>query len=272
MKIKVYVSKTDAIVAKSEQFGNMEIDVDLTQFTDAELRKLQNETLNGKAIGIKAPTPEAVKEECARQVKVDQDREAKEAERREAKIQKALTGPIDNMINTWGAHIEREVWFEDVRHDPRLADINRQVDARIEGLVEEKRRFAQEQEAREEAKRAAWNTDKATWIAAHGSDRLKKAHAAGYPHNGAYAQERANLELGAGWMVDSKNKYEYSNRTYPTEAALDLEKMLQEQGYKTQIVWVTFDGKQRDYGDDFEAYEAVAVRGYLDRYDVIHAM
>src|SRR5208283_1919059 len=78
----------------------------------------------------------------------------------------------------------------------------------------------------EEAAQEAWDADKATWIEAHGSDRLKKAHATGYPHNRAYVQERAAMELGEGWIVDMKNAYEWDRKTSPSKPAFDLEKTL----------------------------------------------
>ena len=66
----------------------------------------------------------------------------------------------------------------------------------------------QRAKAEEKAAQEAWDTDKAAWIEAHGSDRLKKAYSAGYPHNRTYTEERATVELGGGWTADTKNAYE----------------------------------------------------------------
>ena len=124
----------------------------------------------------------------------------------------------------------------------------------------------------EEAAQEAWDTDKATWIEAHGSDGLKKAHSTGYPHNRTYTQERATAELGGGWTVDTKNAYEWDRKASPSERALHLEETLKNKGFKAQIVWVKSDGTERDDNDAFEPFEALVVREFLSRYDVIHEM
>ena len=128
----------------------------------------------------------------------------------------------------------------------------------------------QRAKAEEEAAQEAWDADKATWIEAHGSDRLKKAHSTGYPHNRTYTQERAAVELGGGWTVDTKGAYEWDGNASPSVQALDLEKALKDKGFKAQIVWVKSDGTERDDDDAFEPFEALVVREFLDRYDVIH--
>ncbi len=128
----------------------------------------------------------------------------------------------------------------------------------------------QRAKAKEEAAQEAWDGDKAIWIEAHGSDRLKKAHATGYPHNRTYTQERATVELGEGWTVDMKNACEWDRKASPSEQALNLEKMLEDKGFKAQTVWVRSDGEGRDGDDAFEPFEAVVVREFLTRYDVIH--
>ena len=131
----------------------------------------------------------------------------------------------------------------------------------------------QRAKAEEEAAQEAWDADKATWIEAHGSDRLKKAHAAGYPHNRTYIQERATVELGGEWTVDANNAYEWDRKACPSERALDLENTLKNKSFKAQIVWIKSDGTERGCDDDaFEPFEAVVVREFLGRYDVIHEM
>ena len=54
--------------------------------------------------------------------------------------------------------------------------------------------------------------------------------------------------------------------------ALHLEKTLKDKGFEAQIVWVKSDGTERDDDDAFEPFEAVVVREFLNRYDVIHEM
>jgi len=289
MKINVYVSKENAIITRSEQFGEMEVDVDLSVFSDAELVRLQNATWNGKNICVNAPTAEAIQEKCARLVQEDEVRmirEKKELEKRtqerEERIAKALASPALELFkyNRQSDYYERVAWFASVADDPRLAAVVEAVQARIVEFDERNKKYRHEQQVkkfREEKEKElaaeAWNTEKASWIEAHGSDRLKKAHDEDYPHNGAYAAERGSLELGDGWIIDTKNAYGWDQKVYPSEAALDLEKALKTEGHMAEIVWVTRDRTRQDDEDDaFVPFEALVIRKFLDKYNAIHAM
>jgi hypothetical protein len=85
--------------------------------------------------------------------------------------------------------------------------------------------------------------------------------------------ERAALELGEKWVVDIKDCYRWEDKVYPSEEALDMEKALEDKGHSALIVWVTDDGKDREYDDEpFEGFEAVLVKSFLGKYDVIHPM
>jgi hypothetical protein len=207
-------------------------------------------------------------------------RREKDRQREEA-IAKVLATDLDHLglrvhaFSTKGEQWEPVDWVKGVLDDERVKERWDQAKALNDQKARQKTEAAriarEEKEAREaaekaarEAEKAAWEAEKAAWIDAHGSVRLKKAHVAGYPHNGGYAQERVILELGEDWVLDGKDDFSWKERNYPSEAALDLEATLKAQGRKAEIVWVTRAGDSKDVN-----YEAIIVHEFLDRYDVI---
>lgn len=126
---------------------------------------------------------------------------------------------------------------------------------------------------RAEAKR--FREAMASWIAAHGSADLKRAHQRGYKVASVYVRERAGVEF-PGFMVDTTDEAEWGERSNPTGEALDLEEQtlarVQELGteYAVRIVWLTTPPKAfwRVEGA-FVDREAVVVRGWLGRYDLV---
>jgi len=280
MKIKAFVSQADAILSGSEQFGVMEIDVDLSTLTEPEREQLQNEMWNGKSIGIRAPTAEAVKAECERLVIAAEARRARDLldtqrqqEKREEQILFILARPIEDLIfcsrNHWTTMSSLGQVANDARIEETFANARKLAETRNEEIEAANVARAKSEKAAQET----WEADKASWIGANGSDRLKKAHDAAYAHNGAYAAERAKMELGDNWVVDFSEECRWEGRFYPSELALDMEKALKAKGYFVEIVWLTSDGKTREYDDDaFEPREAVVIRKYLERYCVIYEM
>lgn len=137
--------------------------------------------------------------------------------------------------------------------------------ARIQADMEAaKRRKAEE---REQEKRA--------WVAAHGSDYLKRAIAAGYDCQKRYVLERAAVEH-PGAVVDWENVANWKSRSCPSEAALDLAEKV-----GGIVVWLTnppavsratADEYADEYADEFEPCEAVVLRDYLGKYDLIYVL
>lgn len=119
-----------------------------------------------------------------------------------------------------------------------------------------------------EEEEAAANRDaaKAEWIAAHGSEYLQKAIAAGYNSQRAYVMERAAMEL-PGYIVDLRDTARWNERTCPGPDA--LEEALRVKG---TVVWLTsLPGSEHEYPLDsyWEPEEAVVVRKYLGKYDLV---
>lgn len=144
---------------------------------------------------------------------------------------------------------------------------------------EQERRAQQEREAKERreeeergrvavAERAAVAVaERAAWIAAHGSDFLGCAVAAGYDCQRRYVTERAALEL-PGFTPDWGNKATWRSRSCPSESTLMQALALREAGHDAVVVWLTRDVDGEDlYRED--AHEAIVVEGYLGSYTLI---
>lgn len=118
-------------------------------------------------------------------------------------------------------------------------------------------------------------TAKQSWIAAHGSDHLRRGAAAGHDCQRLYVTERAALEA-PGYTVDFDDTARWKDRSCPSLAALDERDRMTARGIgSVEIVWLTaaptasvrddYDG----YEDGFAPCEAVIVRGYLSKYDLV---
>jgi hypothetical protein len=152
------------------------------------------------------------------------------------------------------------------------------VERAIQGyeLPEIEEAFQAEKEAEEKRKEDDKNrleTEKKTWIEKHGSDHLREVYAAGYPCQRAYVEERVVYELGEDWTVDFGDRCAWEEKVMPSRAAMELKKKLKKQGHEAEIVWLTDDGVEREYGDDeFSPCEAVVIRDYLSKYNVVRIM
>lgn len=81
--------------------------------------------------------------------------------------------------------------------------------------------------------------EKDAWIKAHGSDHLRRAWAAGHHSGRQYAIERAAFQY-PGWTLDYNETSEWSSRSFPSVAALDLLEEAKAAGYSNpEIVWLT---------------------------------
>lgn len=145
----------------------------------------------------------------------------------------------------------------------------------LEAEAADRRKLQATQEALEQESSAAFHSAMEQWVAEHGSRRLKLAIGRGYRIAGAYARERAATEF-PGFMVDVTDDAAWSNRANPSEEALDKESealaRVKALGIDLQvkIVWLTEPPK--DFWADhsgFQPAEAIAVRRYLGRYDLV---
>lgn len=128
---------------------------------------------------------------------------------------------------------------------------------------------AAEKQATEEATRQARVAERATWIAEHGSDFLRRAVEAGYDCQRRYVRERAAVELPL-FLVDFDGHAEWSNRSCPSEQALDRALALRAAGLDATVVWLKMDPDHL-LSDDTEPREAIVIEGYLGRYTLVAA-
>lgn len=110
--------------------------------------------------------------------------------------------------------------------------------------------------------------EKHRWIKKHGSERLKKMYDMDYPHNGFYARERIESELGTGWIVDSKDNYEEKEKVAPALESMQIVEKLEKDGYRATVVWLT-EPESNDYeAQEKRRGEAIKIKKYLNLYDV----
>jgi hypothetical protein len=139
---------------------------------------------------------------------------------------------------------------------------NAERDARRDARVEAAQK-------RSRAEKEAMVAEKANWIAAHGSDHLKRAYALGYDCQRKYATERAAAEL-PDLFLDYDDHAEWRSRSCPSEKALDEVEKLAALGYKAQVVWLTYPPYKLDYEcEDFQPMEAVVILDYLGKYTLV---
>lgn len=173
-----------------------------------------------------------------------------------------------------------------VRNDPsNIAKIEQmEADAAAASMERKAKRDAEEAEweavrkAREDAEKtekARSAKEKSDWIAAHGSDHLKRATALDYNCQRRYVEERAEAEFPA-FALDFDNLASWRGRACPSEDALEYIEVLIAQGHDTECVWLTAPPYkvERDpeyYGpeDEFDPCEAIVIRNYLGKYDLV---
>lgn len=152
-------------------------------------------------------------------------------------------------------------------------------EARRTAEAEEKARRKTEAEAAVQVAREGQKEAKTSWIAAHGNDHLRRAHAAGYDCQRMYVAERAAMEF-PGFAVDFDNRADWRDRSCPSEDALDICDKVGEEAQARgceppEVVWLTLSWEapaEAGYDepeDDFEPCEAVVISGFLGKYDLI---
>jgi hypothetical protein len=113
---------------------------------------------------------------------------------------------------------------------------------------------------------------KETWIVENASAHLRRAFDDGYNCQRLYVQERAEQEASA-FTVDFNDKATWKERSCPSAGAMDLADEVAELG-NAKVVWLTAPAQDHvpddDYWDEpFEEREAVIVRSYLGKYDLV---
>lgn len=107
--------------------------------------------------------------------------------------------------------------------------------------------------------------EKADWIRQHGSQYLKDCLELEVKANKEYVIERSALEF-PGYEVDYSDDAAWEEKFSPSQEALSELKKVRGLGAESEIVWLTRPINE-DY--EFEPCEAVVIRNYLGKYDLI---
>jgi primosomal protein N' len=129
--------------------------------------------------------------------------------------------------------------------------------ARRDEIEAEKEKAEQEKESREQERK--------DWILAHGSQYLKDCLELGAKANKEYVIERAATEF-PGYEVDYSDDAHWEEKFSPSSEALSELKKVRGLGAESEIVWLT---RPINEDDEFEPCEAVAIRCFLGKYDLI---
>lgn len=158
--------------------------------------------------------------------------------------------------------------------------VDREAAARAEAERRTVERQAAEREAAEVVRKLVEQA-RANWINAHGSEYLQRAYARGHDCQRLYVSERAALEL-PGYVVDFRDNAQWRDRSCPSVESLDEADRVERLDLRPAdeieviIVWLTSPAhaeRPDEYSDEeFEASEAVVVRGYLGKYDLVRQM
>ena len=137
-------------------------------------------------------------------------------------------------------------------------------------------------EAMAEIKARHAASEKWQWISEHGSNHLQQCAERGYDCQRLYVLERAAVEA-PGFTVDFNDSSDWKDRSCPTEEAIQAEieaEALALTASMPKVVWLT-SAPSHDVSDaygyydqpePFEPCEAVVIRRYLDKYDLVQVI
>ena len=160
------------------------------------------------------------------------------------------------------------------REEKEAAEEKARKDA--EKLAEEKAKTEREQEKEQEREKR--EQEKADWIRNNGSQYLKDCLELGIKANREYVIERAAMEH-PGFTVDYTDNADWEEIFSPSPEALQELKELRNAGVNANLVWLIKPAKTgKDDDDDnedeyyvsmFESCEALVIRDFLGRYDLV---
>lgn len=125
-----------------------------------------------------------------------------------------------------------------------------------------------------ENEKLAREQEKADWIRTYGSEYLKNCLDLGVKANLEYVMERAAKEF-PGYTVDYVDNASWEEKFSPSADALSELKKNRSLGVESEIVWLTEPALLRKedsnyyFEDEYEPCEAVVVRNFLGKYDLI---
>jgi hypothetical protein len=155
-------------------------------------------------------------------------------------------------------------WSDHYAESPDERKVDHLLDQAVKNVLSDARG---EQAEREEAQR--YEKCRANWITKHGSQRLQRAAARGYRHDGIYRDERLRLEL-PDFMGSLGRKPTIRELVNPSERALEVESQVLARAEalgipedKVRLLFVQ-PGQDSDWIDG----EFVQIEDYLGRHTV----
>ena len=155
-------------------------------------------------------------------------------------------------------------WSDNYAESPDERKVDHLLDKAVKNVLSDAQG---EQTKREEAQR--YKKCRANWITKHGSQRLQRAAARGYRHDGIYRDERLGLEL-PDFMGSLGRKPTIRELVNPSERALEVESQVLARAEalgipddKVRLLFVQ-PGQDSDWIDG----EFVQIEGYLGRHTV----
>lgn len=156
---------------------------------------------------------------------------------------------------------------------PEIERLQKEYDIKKAKEEEEQVKRQEEYRRRDEENaeiKATLEKEKKEWIAAYGSDHLKRATALDYNCQKKYVLERATKEF-PNFVVDYNNKAGWKERVCPSKEALSAVEILIEQR-EAKVVWLTFPAYELEEYEEFEPCEAVVISNYLGLYTLVCEM
>ena len=186
------------------------------------------------------------------------------------KVSKELLQPLFDIV------------FKDnhIKYEPRIQDVIKLwKDNNYESLVlsdndkvllqarNDRRRKLEESKIKEQE-------EKKNWILENGSEYLKNCLELGQYAHKNYVLERVAKEFPGGFTLDYENNAKWDTKYSPSPDAINELKELRKKTADSEIIWLTREpveaGKEYNYDDDeFEACEALIVKNFLGKYDLI---
>ena len=207
----------------------------------------------------------------------EQEEERKKIAEKKAAIKQAITKQFPSVQVSEGRDVLYASYTSGTTSDrvgiyltPTYATTVEQAIREVEELV----KSVEERENRrkmEQAKKEAKEREKAEWIQAHGSERLKEAFTRGYDCQRMYILERVAQEL-PGYIVykfDGRDEWELHNRSCPSQEALEEVKRLEAQGYHPVVKWAKLAPSDEDEGGEAEIVYIEDYHGY-EVYRILH--
>lgn len=152
---------------------------------------------------------------------------------------------------------------------PQYEELRKKYEEKRDAEKAEKERIQRLEVTERKAAREKLEAEKRAWVVGRGSDYLKDAVALDYDCQRLYVTERSTAEF-PDFVLDFDDNAEWGSRACPSVEALSEVKLLVASGLDARVVWLTSPAtKVEEDDDEFEAIEAVVIRDYLGKYDLI---